>query len=94
MDKIGLRTFIPLVRLVTGEDPTAQLNQLMRTVGIPVLAVGMFLLAWNGVAASIQTSIGSVPGPAAVWSEWKNLVAGLSCSGARGRNSNATPGPA
>ena len=75
MDRVGLRVFIPLVRLISGEDPAAQMNQLMRTVGIPVFAVGAFLLVWNGVAASIQTSIGSVPGPMAVWREWNNLVA-------------------
>lgn len=75
MDKIGLSMLIPLVRLLSGEDPAAQLNQLMQTIGIPVLAVGVFLLSWHGVAASVETSIGSVPGPAAVWGEWKNLVA-------------------
>jgi len=35
----------------------------------------LFLAAWAGVAARIETSLGALPGPAAVWTEAKNLVA-------------------
>ncbi len=75
MDLMGLGILIPFVRLATGENPQPQVRELTTTIGIPLLAIGVFLLAWNGLASSVQTSIGSVPGPAAVWQEWKNLIA-------------------
>lgn len=74
LEQMGLKIFVPIVRLVTGEDVNAQIDELFRTIGIPILAIGAFMLTWNGVAASIETSIGSVPGPAAVWKEWNNLI--------------------
>ena len=74
LTKLGLNIFVPFVRLLTGEDPRAQVDEIIRTIGIPIIAIGLFLAAWSGVAASIETSIGSVPGPAAVWKEWNNLI--------------------
>ena len=71
---LGLEIFVPAIRLVTGEDPKVQVQDLARSIGIPILSIGVFLILWSSVAASIQTSIGSVPGPAAVWAEAKNLV--------------------
>ncbi len=74
MDNVGLGLFTPVVRLATGEDPLAQVRELVNTIGIPLIAIGVFLMLWSGLAASVQTSIGSVPGPAAVWQEWGNLI--------------------
>jgi nitrate/nitrite transport system permease protein len=75
MDLVGLGLFVPLVRLATGEDPQAQVRELTLKIGVPLLASAVFLLAWSGLAASVETSIGSVPGPAAVLREWHNLIA-------------------
>jgi nitrate/nitrite transport system permease protein len=75
MDLVGLGLFVPLVRLAVGEDPQAQIRELATKIGIPLVASAVFLLAWSGLAASVQTSIGSVPGPTAVFREWRNLIA-------------------
>ena len=72
---VGLGLFVPLVRLVSGEEPAAQFRELASTIGIPILAILCFLGAWSALAASVETSIGTVPGPAAVWKEWNNLIA-------------------
>ncbi|MBX2810450.1 MAG: ABC transporter permease [Myxococcales bacterium] len=74
LEKLGLSILVPIVRLVAGEDRGAQVDELFRTVGIPVFAIGVFLLMWSVLATSIETSIGSVPGPGEVWQEWTNLV--------------------
>ncbi len=74
MDKLGLGLLTPLVRLASGEEPLVQVRELWKTIGIPIVAIGVFLVMWSGLAASVDTSIGSVPGPSAVWSEWGNLV--------------------
>jgi len=75
MDMVGLGLFVPFIRLASGEDPTAQFREIVSTIGIPVLAIAIFLASWSGVAASVQTSIGTLPGPTAVWQEWTNLIA-------------------
>jgi nitrate/nitrite transport system permease protein len=40
----------------------------------PLIGLALFLAAWSGVAASVQTSIGAVPGPLAVWDAARSLV--------------------
>jgi nitrate/nitrite transport system permease protein len=51
------------------------LRELWRELGVPVLAIVLFLAVWAGMAARIETSLGALPGPAAVLAEAKNLVA-------------------
>ena len=46
---------------------------LMMSFGIPVIAFALFLVLWSVVAARIQTSLGAVPGPAAVLSQAQGL---------------------
>jgi nitrate/nitrite transport system permease protein len=74
LEVIGLGILVPLVRLATGEDPGAQLRTLGQEVFVPLLAIGVFLIGWSVLAGSIETTIGSVPGPAAVWTEAGHLV--------------------
>jgi nitrate/nitrite transport system permease protein len=42
---------------------------LFHRIGVPLLAILLFLLVWNGIAANIQTSLGKMPGPAKVWEQ-------------------------
>ena len=72
---IGLGWFVPVVRMATGESPAEQMRQLWKQLGIPLLAITLFVVAWGGLAPRITTSLGAVPGPAAVWGEAKSLVA-------------------
>ncbi|MDX1562089.1 MAG: ABC transporter permease [Gammaproteobacteria bacterium] len=71
---IGLGWFVPVVRIATGDSPREQLQQIWRQLGIPVLAIGLFVAVWAQIAPRIDTSLGAVPGPAAVWGEAMNLV--------------------
>jgi nitrate/nitrite transport system permease protein len=66
---IGLGFVKPLVAIARGEDPRAHLRQLWLDLGAPVVAVVAFLLIWSQVSAGIQTSLGQIPGPAAVWNQ-------------------------
>lgn len=75
VEGLGLEILVPAIRLATGETPRVQLGNLARSIGTPILSITVFLLLWSSLAASIQTSIGSVPGPAEVWNEARNLVA-------------------
>lgn len=48
---------------------------LFKSVGIPLLSIGVFLLLWSLVAAQIKTSLGQVPGPVKVYEQAVNLYA-------------------
>jgi nitrate/nitrite transport system permease protein len=56
------------------EDPGEQAREIWRQLGIPLLAIALFITAWSALAPRINTSLGAVPGPAAVWAEAMNLV--------------------
>ena len=72
---LGLGWIVPVVRMTRGADPGAQIRQLWQLLGIPMLALALFVVAWSQIAPRIDTSLGTVPGPVAVWEEAVNLVA-------------------
>ncbi len=45
------------------------LNKMIKQLGIPMIAIGIFLGVWGAVASQIQTSLGAVPGPSKVWEQ-------------------------
>ena len=71
---IGLGWFVPIVRMAAGDSPAEQAKQIWRQLGIPLLAITLFIALWSALAPSINTSLGAVPGPAAVWDQAARLV--------------------
>lgn len=63
----GLGFLNPLVRLCRGENPRAQAQELWQLLGVPLLAIAIFLFAWSRLSLTIETSLGKIPGPTAVW---------------------------
>jgi nitrate/nitrite transport system permease protein len=51
------------------------LKQLWQQVGIPSLAIAVFLFAWSQMASRVQTSLGQIPGPMAVAHQAQSLWA-------------------
>ncbi len=72
---LGLGWLASMLRLAIGDRPVEQLRALWPSLGIPALALVGFAVVWAQVAPRIDTSLGAVPGPAAVWQEAKNLIA-------------------
>jgi nitrate/nitrite transport system permease protein len=66
---LGLACIVPLIRMACGEDPRAQLKSLWHTLGVPLVAMLVFALLWSFCAARIDTSLGKIPGPAAVFGQ-------------------------
>jgi nitrate/nitrite transport system permease protein len=66
---LGLAFLVPLLRMACGEDPRLQMKDLWRTLGVPVVSMLLFCLAWSFVAGRVHTSLGQIPGPAAVWEQ-------------------------
>ena len=70
----GLTWFIPLVKIAMGENPTQQIRELLLIMGVPIIAFMMFLGAWSFSASKVNTSLGAIPGPTAVWHEAGGLL--------------------
>ena len=73
-DKAGLTWFVPITRLLVGDDPKAQFKALWTMIGVPALAMVLFLGVWSALAQDIKTSLGTIPGPVEVWREFGDLV--------------------
>lgn len=69
LNVIGMGWLVPLLRLAAGDSPKAQLKDLWRLAGVPLLSIGLFLFAWGQAAPTVHTSLGAVPGPAEVWEQ-------------------------
>lgn len=66
---VGLAFLVPMLRLARGENPRVQAQELWKLLGIPLLAIAVFLFAWSRMSISIETSLGKIPGPVAVWGQ-------------------------
>jgi nitrate/nitrite transport system permease protein len=69
LDAMGLSFVSSLIRLCRGEHPQAQVREIWRQLGIPALAIVVFLFAWSVAASRIDTSLGKIPGPLAIWQQ-------------------------
>ena len=70
----GLTWFVPLVKIAAGDNPSQQLRQLWLIMGVPIIAFILFIGLWSVTASKVNTSLGQIPGPAAVWQEVAGLV--------------------
>lgn len=66
---------VGILRLWRGGNPVMRLPDLGRFAGVPLLAILVFLFAWSRVSANVETSLGQIPGPLAVWHQAGNLWA-------------------
>ncbi len=69
LETLGLGIFAPLVRAAAGDDPAGNLKLFARLLGVPLVAILLFLVVWGQLAPRVQTSLGALPGPAAVWEQ-------------------------
>ncbi len=66
---LGLPWITPILKLIAGDNPKTQFRDLWRLLGIPLVAIGIFLGLWAWSAPMVQTSLGAIPGPAQVWEQ-------------------------
>ena len=66
---LGLSWITPILRAAAGDNPRAQIKDIWRLLGVPIIAICAFLVLWGTLAPKVQTSLGAVPGPAQVWAE-------------------------
>lgn len=70
---LGLSWMTPILKAAAGDNPKAQMAEIWRLLAVPLLAIAAFLTLWAWAAPQVQTSLGAIPGPAAVWQEAKLL---------------------
>lgn len=75
LDLCGFKWITPFIRIASGEDPKEQMRAIGSTVGIPLVAFAVFLGCWSAAASKIETSLGKLPGPMAVFEQAKSLTA-------------------
>lgn len=75
LGQAGFGWAVPLVLLGYGEAPREQFRALWTKIGLPLLALGIFLLLWAAGARQVDTSLGQLPGPAQTWEQYQGLHA-------------------
>ncbi|MGA7489144.1 MAG: ABC transporter permease [Xanthobacteraceae bacterium] len=73
LELVGFGWLVPLARVALGEDIRQQGAELWRQLGVPLVAIVLFLGLWAWLAPNVQTSLGALPGPVQVWQQAQNL---------------------
>ena len=66
---LGLSWLTPMLKAAAGDNPRAQMAEVWRLLGVPLVAIAGFLALWAVLAPQVQTSLGAVPGPVQVWEQ-------------------------
>ncbi|MEL6583720.1 MAG: ABC transporter permease [Pseudomonadota bacterium] len=66
---LGLSWITPLLKIIAGDNPKTNAQEIWRLLGVPIVAIAVFLMLWGTLAPRVQTSLGAIPGPAAVWEQ-------------------------
>lgn len=70
---LGLGWITPMMKMAAGDQPSRQLREIWQQLGVPLLAILIFLVAWANAAPLVKTSLGAIPGPGQVWEQVINL---------------------
>jgi nitrate/nitrite transport system permease protein len=76
METLGLGWLSPLVSMAAGEPVGPELKNLRDRLIAPIAAIAIFLGLWALAAPRVDTSLGALPGPAAVAQQAGALWAG------------------
>ncbi len=71
---VNMRLLERLLGVLSKERLSNVGNALTKSLGIPLAAIGIFLMLWSVLAAQVETSLGVLPGPAKVWEQALSLV--------------------
>jgi nitrate/nitrite transport system permease protein len=66
---LGLSWVTPILKAIAGDNPRGQAGEIWRLLGVPLLAIAVFVTLWATLAPTVQTSLGAVPGPVQVWEQ-------------------------
>ena len=52
---LGLAWLTPILKAAAGDNPKAQVGEVWRLLGVPLLAIAIFLLAWGALAPGLRS---------------------------------------
>jgi len=58
---------------LSGESLSRSMGKLSKNLLVPLMALAIFLVLWESGAKQVETSLGTFPGPEAVWEQSKSL---------------------
>ena len=64
----------PIVGIAKGEDVSGNIQTIVKTLGLPLAGLLVFLMIWHAAASNINTSLGQFPGPSDVVTQTKGLI--------------------
>ena len=70
-----MSALVAILRLRRLRVPQLRVADFWTAVGVPLLAILVFLFMWSRISAGVQTSLGQIPGPLAVWQQAGSLWA-------------------
>jgi len=73
MGGFGWKRFLSIGLRFKDINWSEQLRLMITKLGVPLVAMGIFLVLWGGIASQIQTSLGQLPGPTKVWEQTVTL---------------------
>jgi nitrate/nitrite transport system permease protein len=74
MSRVSMQTDGGIARGMTRASLGRRSGAALKNLVVPVCGVALFLMVWHLVAARIDTSLGTFPGPVEVWSQAGNLI--------------------
>ena len=75
LSAFGLGWLVPIMKIAAGDSPKEQWAPLRDGLLVPLVGIGLFLLAWGTLAPQVKTSLGAIPGPAQVLQQAEGLWA-------------------
>ena len=72
---VGFGWLVTLTFVLVSDDRKEHAKTLWKQLGVPLVAIGLFLSAWAWLAPKVHTSLGTLPGPQQVWQQATNLWA-------------------
>jgi nitrate/nitrite transport system permease protein len=73
LEMTGLGWCVPIAKLISGDNPKTQVQDIFHLLGLPFIAILIFLVLWGTLASQVKTSLGQLPGPGQVWEQSRNL---------------------
>ena len=73
-ESMAFSWMVPVMKMFTFDNAKAQVESLVRNLGVPLIAFAIFLGLWHVAASHVNTSLGQLPGPAAVWEQAGTLL--------------------
>ena len=73
LDKLGLGFFSPFARLIAKDEPSKQARQIGLNIGLPAIAIGLFVLFWGYCSKTVVTESWKIPSPTETWSAYQGM---------------------